>query len=176
MRRAGFLAAGFLGPDALLERAARRRRRRFVAALPDALDMLAVGAASGRDPATVLGEIAGGTSGPLAVELARTVAEIECGRPLRERSRARAPGSRAPRSAPSRRRSSARAPTARRSPSSSTSRRPRCAATPVAGLGGRAARAAPKIQLVVALVLVPSVLLMIIAAIVAHSDALLGSI
>ena len=40
----------------------------------------------------------------------------------------------------------------------------------------RAARAAPKIQLVVALVLVPSVLLMIVAAIVAHSDALLGQL
>jgi tight adherence protein C len=39
----------------------------------------------------------------------------------------------------------------------------------------RAARSAPKIQLVVALVLVPSVLLTIVAAIVANSDALLGS-
>ena len=39
-----------------------------------------------------------------------------------------------------------------------------------------AARAAPKIQLVVALVLVPSVLLMLLAAIVAHSDELLGSL
>ena len=38
----------------------------------------------------------------------------------------------------------------------------------------RAARAAPKIQLVVALVLVPSVLLTIVAALVAHSDSLLG--
>jgi tight adherence protein C len=38
----------------------------------------------------------------------------------------------------------------------------------------RAARAAPKIQLVVALVLVPSVLLTILAAIVAHADSLLG--
>jgi tight adherence protein C len=40
----------------------------------------------------------------------------------------------------------------------------------------RAARAAPKIQLVVALVLVPSVLLMIGAALIAHADALLGPI
>jgi tight adherence protein C len=40
----------------------------------------------------------------------------------------------------------------------------------------RAARAAPKIQLVVALVLVPSVLLMILAALVAHSDALFGAV
>ena len=38
----------------------------------------------------------------------------------------------------------------------------------------QAARAAPKIQLVVALVLVPSVLLMIVAALVANSDRLLS--
>ena len=40
----------------------------------------------------------------------------------------------------------------------------------------RAARAAPKIQLVVALVLVPSVLLMMLAALIAHADALLGAV
>jgi tight adherence protein C len=38
----------------------------------------------------------------------------------------------------------------------------------------RAARAAPKIQLVVALVLVPSVLLMIGAGLIANADVLLG--
>ncbi len=38
----------------------------------------------------------------------------------------------------------------------------------------RAARAAPKIQLVVALVLVPSVLLMIAAALIANADVLLA--
>jgi membrane protein DedA with SNARE-associated domain len=37
----------------------------------------------------------------------------------------------------------------------------------------RAARAAPKIQLVVALVLVPSVLLMITAGLIAHAGKLL---
>ena len=37
-------------------------------------------------------------------------------------------------------------------------------------------RDAPKIQVVVALVLVPSVLLMIVAAIVAHSEALFGQL
>jgi tight adherence protein C len=36
----------------------------------------------------------------------------------------------------------------------------------------RAARAAPKIQLVVALLLVPSVMLMLLAALVAHAGAL----
>ncbi|MGH2926249.1 MAG: type II secretion system F family protein, partial [Solirubrobacterales bacterium] len=40
----------------------------------------------------------------------------------------------------------------------------------------RAARAAPKIQLVVALVLVPSVLLMIGAALLANADSLLGTL
>jgi len=39
-----------------------------------------------------------------------------------------------------------------------------------------AARAAPKIQLVVALVLVPSVLLMLTAAILAHADAFFGGL
>ena len=38
----------------------------------------------------------------------------------------------------------------------------------------RAARAAPKIQLVVALVLVPSVLLMIAAGLIANADVLLS--
>jgi tight adherence protein C len=39
----------------------------------------------------------------------------------------------------------------------------------------RAARAAPKIQLVVALVLVPSVLLIIAAGLIANSDVLLDA-
>ena len=58
----------------------------------------------------------------------------------------------------------------------SASRPGRCAATRAGGIEEAAARAAPKIQLVVALVLVPSVLLMVLAAIVAHSDELLGSL
>ena len=50
----GLPAAGFFAPDALLEREARRRRRRLLGALPDALDLLAVSAASGRGPAAGL--------------------------------------------------------------------------------------------------------------------------
>ena len=38
----------------------------------------------------------------------------------------------------------------------------------------KAARAAPKIQLVIALILVPSVLLLMVAALIANGDALLG--
>ena len=59
-----FPAAGFMLPDALCEREARRRMSGLVAALPDALDLLAVGAEAGRSPGAVLGEIAAGTSGP----------------------------------------------------------------------------------------------------------------
>jgi tight adherence protein C len=172
----GLLAAGFLAPDALLERAARRRRERFVAALPDALDMLAVGAASGRDPATGLGEIAAGSSGPLAAELARAVAEIECGRPLREavdELRRRLPGAEVGALASALERS--------RTYGSPLAEQLHLQATALRrdgrrAISDRAARAAPKIQLVVALVLVPSVLLTILAAIVAHSDALLGQL
>jgi tight adherence protein C len=92
----GLPIAGFFVPDALLERRARLRRRRLVAALPDALDLLAVGAASGRSPAAGFAEVARSGVGPLADELRMTVAELECGRPLAAalRSlRARVPGS-----------------------------------------------------------------------------------
>jgi tight adherence protein C len=170
------VAAGFLAPDALLERAARRRRARFVAALPDALDMLAVGAASGRSPATVFGEIAGGTSGPLAVELGGVVAEIECGRPVREAIedlRTRVAGAEVGGLAAALERS--------REYGSPLAEQLHLQATTIRGdarrrVEERASRAAPKIQLVVALVLVPSVLLMIVAAIVAHSEALFGQL
>jgi Flp pilus assembly protein TadB len=130
-------AAGFFGPDAWLERAARLRRARLLAALPDALDLLAVGAASGRAPAAVMRELAALGSGPLAEGVAVAVAELDCGASqdaamaaLRER----APGPRSGRWPP---RSSARAATAHRSPSSFTSRRAPCAATRAAGSRSR---------------------------------------
>jgi tight adherence protein C len=167
-------AAGFLAPDALLEREARLRRRRLAAALPDALDLLAVGAAAGRSPGAVIGEIARGTGGPLARELAVAVSEIECGASQAEALeglRRRVPG-------------------AEIGALAAALERSRRYGSPLAGqlreqatalrrdqrrrIEEQAARAAPKIQLVVALVLVPSVLLMITAALVANSDVLLG--
>jgi tight adherence protein C len=173
---AALVAAGFLAPDAVLERLARQRHERLVAALPDALDLLAVGAASGRSPASGLGEIASSTHGPLAGELALAVAEIECGASqgdaidrLRRRVGGAEVGALAAALERSRRHGSpladqlhAQARALRRD----AGRR----------IGERAARAAPKIQLVIALVLVPSVLLTILAAIVAHSDALLAGL
>ena len=136
--------------------------------------MLAVGAASGRDPATGLGEIAGGTGGPLAVELARAVAEVECGKPLREaiaELRGRVPGGEVGALAAALERSRTYgSPLAEQLHLQATSLRRDARRR----IEDRAARSAPKIQLVVALVLVPSVLLVIVAAIIAHSGALLG--
>lgn len=166
------LAAGFLAPDAALEHVARRRRARLVAALPDALDMLAVATASGRDPAATFAEVAAGTSGPLAAELGSAVAAIECGVPPREALaavRARVGGAEIGALAAALERSRTYgSPLADRLHEQATALRRDARRR----IEERAARAAPKIQLVVALVLVPSVLLVILAAIVAHSDAL----
>jgi tight adherence protein C len=170
----GLPAAGFLLPDALRAREARRRRRRLIAALPDALDLLAVGAASGRGPTAGFAEIAETGAGPLAEELRITVAEVECGRPLSEALgslRVRVPGSEIAALCStierSRRLGSPLADQLRRQ--SSALRRDQRRA-----VEEHAARAAPKIQLVVALVLVPSVLLMIAAGLIANADVLLS--
>jgi tight adherence protein C len=169
-------AAGFVAPEALLERAARQRRARIDAALPDALDLLAVGTAAGRSPTTVLGEISASASGPLAVELAAAVAEMDCGVPQREaiaalRERVAGAGLGALASALERSRRYG-SPLADQLHEQAVALRRQLRRR----ISERAARAAPKIQLVVALVLVPSVLLMILAALVAHSDALLGGV
>jgi tight adherence protein C len=167
-------AAGFVVPDALLERGARHRHRRLLAGLPDALDLLAIGSAAGRGPAAGFAEIARDGSGPLADELRIAVAELECGRPLADALaalRERVPGSEIATLCASIERS-------RRlgSPLADQLRRQAAALRrdQRRALEEHAARAAPKIQLVVALVLVPSVLLMIAAALIANADVLLS--
>jgi len=166
-------AAGFVLPDALLEREARRRHRRLLAALPDALDLLAIGSAAGRGPTAGFAEIARDGSGPLADELRVAVAALDCGQPL-DRAlsalRERVPGGEVATLCASiersRRLGSPLADQLRRQSASLRRDQRR-------EVEERAARAAPKIQLVVALVLVPSVLLMIAAALIANADVLL---
>jgi tight adherence protein C len=173
---AGMGAAGFVAPDAWAERRARRRRRRIAAALPDALDLVAVGVAAGRTPVALLGEIARGTLGPLAEELALSVAEIDAGArqaaaltALRERTGAPELGSLTAALERSRRYGS---PLAEQLHAQAGSLR----AEEQRRIAESAARAAPKIQLVVAMVLVPSALLAIAAALVANSDSLFAAI
>jgi tight adherence protein C len=161
--------AGFLGPDAWLERRARRRLRALRAGLPDALDLLAVGAAAGRSPLAGLAELGAG-KGPLASELAMLSAESSCGlaqsealESLRRRAPVREVAAMCGVIERSRRYGSPLADQLREQ------------ATALRGVQRRrieeqAARAAPKIQLAVALLLVPSVLLMIAAGLLANID------
>ncbi|TMK74173.1 MAG: hypothetical protein E6G48_04010 [Actinobacteria bacterium] len=132
--------------------------------------------AAGRSPATVFGEISTGSSGPLASELAVAVAEIHCGVPQREAIaavRERVPGTGLGALASALERSRRHgSPLAEQLHEQAAELRREARRR----IEERAARAAPKIQLVVALVLVPSVLLMLLAALVAHSDALLGAV
>lgn len=170
----GLPLAGFVLPDALRERRKRRRHRRLVAALPDALDLLAVSAGSGRGPAAGIEQLARTGEGPLAEELRLTVAELSCGVPLGvalQSLRQRVPGGEMARLVAaierSRRFGSPLADQLRRQATAlrRDSRR---------AVEERAARAAPKIQLVVALVLVPSVLLLIAAGLIANAGTLLA--
>jgi tight adherence protein C len=165
----GLPAAGFLGPDAWLERRACQRLRALRAGLPDALDLLAVGTAAGRSPLAGLSELGAG-EGPLARELAMLSAESSCGLPQSEALdslRRRAPV----------REVSAMCGVIERSRryGSPLADQLREQATALRGVQRRrieeqAARAAPKIQLAVALLLVPSVLLMIAAGLLANID------
>ncbi|MGE5858795.1 MAG: type II secretion system F family protein [Solirubrobacterales bacterium] len=165
----GLPAAGFLGPDAWLERRARGRLRALRAGLPDALDLLAVGAAAGRSPLAGLAELGTG-EGPLARELATLSAENSCGLPQRdslESLRRRAPV----------REVAAMCGVIERSRryGSPLADQLRDQATALRAVQRRrieehAARAAPKIQLAVALLLVPSVLLIIAAGLLANID------
>jgi tight adherence protein C len=170
----GLPAAGFLLPNVLLERRARQRQRRLVAALPDALDLLAVSAGSGRGPAAGLEQLARAGEGPLAEELRLVVAELSCGVPLSAALvslRRRVPGSELATLVAAIERS-------RRFGSPLADHLHRQAAAlrrdSRRAVEERAARAAPKIQLVVALVLVPSVLLMIAAGLIANAGTLLA--
>jgi len=170
----GLPAAGFFLPNALLERRARQRQRRLVAALPDALDLLAVSAGSGRGPAAGLEQLARAGKGPLAEELRLAVAELSCGVPLGAALaalRRRVPGSELATLVAAIERS-------RRFGSPLADQLQRQAAAlrrdSRRTVEERAARAAPKIQLVVALVLVPSVLLMIAAGLIANAGTLLS--
>ena len=167
--------AGFLAPDAWLERRARARLRALRAALPDALDLLAVGAAAGRSPSAGMAELGGG-EGPLAAELAVLAAEASCGTPQREllaglRRRVPIPEVAGMCGVIDRSRRFG-SPLAEQLAEQANALR----ASQSRRVEEHAARAAPKIQLAVALLLVPSVLLMIAAGLLANVDRFLAGL
>jgi tight adherence protein C len=164
-----------LAPDLVLARIAARRRVVVAAALPDALELMAVGAVSGGGPRSLLREAAHGSGGPLREELAAASAVIECGgsqRAVLGEVRAASTPELAAMAVALDRSHRLGSPIAEGLREQAASLR----AAQTRALESRAAKAAPKIQLVVALLLVPSVLLMIAAAIIANSDRLLGGL
>ncbi len=173
--RAGVVAAllapvaGFLAPDALLARRAARRRALIAAEAPDLLDRLRLASESGMAPDRAVRRAAAYGAGPLAVELRGMTAAVELGLASGE----------AP--AELRRRCSAPEADALAGLLDRSLRHGVPLAAPLAALAGglraerargrreRAATSAPKIQLVVALLLVPAALLVVAAGMLAQS-------
>jgi tight adherence protein C len=167
-------AAGFVLPELWLGRAIRMRADAAARDLPDMLDLLRVTVEGGVAPIRAMGDVAAQFAGPLAAEWRRVAVGVTLGEPREValmRLRDRLPAEevtafvdafgRAQRHglplAPTLMTHAARAREARR-------RRIR----------ERAARAGPKMQLVVALVLVPSMLLIVAALLLSELEPGLG--
>lgn len=163
-------AGGFVVPDIWLARQSRRRSEAVLRALPDMLDLLRVTIDAGLAPGRALGVVAAEFRGPLAAEWGRVAAEVVLGMPQDE----------------------ALAALRKRLPDEETASfvealsRSRRHGVPLGtALAGQAARArhrrrqesreraaqsGPKIQLAVALLMVPSVLLLVAAALIAELE------
>jgi len=158
--------AGFFAPDLWLRRRARTRARAIEAEQADVLDLLRVAVGAGLGPWRALGEVGRRHPGVLASELCAAARRVALGVPAdaalaRLEGRCPAAGTRAL-TAALRRADRLGAPPARALAALAEEARARQARR----AAEQAARAAPKIQLVVALLLVPSVLLMVAAALV----------
>jgi tight adherence protein C len=166
--------AGFAAPDFWLARAVRVRGEAAVRELPDLLDLLRVSVEAGVAPIRAMGVVAAQFEGPLAAEWRRMAAGVALGEPqaqaiasMTERIAAEEVRAFADALLRSRRHGlplgatlatqAARARDARRRQ-----------------IRERAARAGPKMQLVVALVLVPSMLLIVTALLVSELQTTLG--
>jgi len=163
----GAPVAGFLAPDLWLARLAAGRARRVRRELPLLLDLLRVQTQAGASLPAALGELGERAAGPLAAEWAAVAREAALGVPLGRALRAME--SRLP--LPEIRTLVAALERSRRHgvPLGDTlaaqAREARFALA--RRVREEAARAGPKIQLVVALLLVPSVLLLVAAALAA---------
>lgn len=159
--------AGFLAPDVWLRHRTHARQRTIGAELPDVLDLLRVAVEAGLPVARALGEVGRRRRGLLAAELRTAAARIELGVPRAEAisilvARCPADGMVALAAALER---------------AERHGAPLAAALAAVAAGARAerarvvteraARAAPQMQLVVALLLVPAVMLLLAAALLA---------
>jgi tight adherence protein C len=156
--------AGYLAPEYALRRRAHTRARVMEAELPDVLDLLRVAIAAGLAPRRALTEVGRRHPGLLAQELQRAADRADMGEPALaalERLEQRAPLT-APLVAALKRAERHGAPLSATLAAQAQEARSRRAAK----RSEQAAKAAPKIQLVVALLLVPAVLLLVAAALV----------
>jgi len=157
-------AAGFLAPDAALGRRIRRRTRAIESELADVLDLLRVAVAAGLSPGRALAEVGRRHPGVLAHELARAAAHAALGvsrKGTYAQLERRAPAAGIPALVAALQRADRHgAPLAPTLAAEARTARARAAQR----AAEHAARAAPQIQLVVALLLVPAVLLLVAAA------------
>ena len=160
-------AAGFIAPDVLLARRARRRGRAMADELPDLLDLLRVAVEAGLPLGRAIAEVGVRHGGTLAAEWRRAAAELALGVPRDRTLKAllrRCPATgMAGLVAAVQRAERHGAPLADTLDAQARQAR----AERARRIRDRAARAAPKIQLVIALLLVPSILLLVAAALVA---------
>jgi tight adherence protein C len=169
--------AGFMGPDLWLVRRARERARRVRRELPAMLDLLRVTVEAGSSLPEALRGVGERASGPLARECRALAREVTLGVPLRDAlagltQRLPQPEVAALVAALER---ASRHGTPLAEALAAQARDARFALQ--RRVREEAARAAPKIQLVVALMLVPSVLLLVAAALVsALADSGAGAI
>lgn len=160
---AGFPLLAFLAPDLWLGRRARERARAMEDELADVLDLLCVAVTAGLSPARALAEVGRRHPGVLAGELERAAERVALGEPHLEalhglERRCPLPAIR-PLVAALReavRHGAPLGPSLAAQALEARAHRARAATE-------RAAKAAPKIQLVVALLLVPAVLLLVAA-------------
>jgi len=159
-------AGAFLAPDLLVRRRARARRTAIDTELGDVLDLLRVAIAAGLSPGRALAEVGRRHAGMLAAELERVAQAVALGVPLTDALTAlerRAPAAGvAPLVATLRRAARHGAPLGPSLAAQAAEARARTARRHTEA----AARAAPQVQLVVALLLVPSVLLLVAAALI----------
>ena len=158
-------AAAFLVPDAYLRGRTRRRGRAMEAELADVLDLLRVAVAAGLAPKRALAEVGRRHPGSLAGELRRAAGLTALGTPaasvLAELERRCPTAGIAPLAAAFARAERHGAPLGPALAAQAARAREHRARRTVEA----AARAAPKIQLVVALLLVPAVMLLVAAAV-----------
>jgi len=160
------VAAAFLAPDVWLRARSRRRRRAVEAELGDVLDLLRVAVAAGFTIGRALAEVGRRHPGTLACELHRAAHAVALGAPAQDALAAlerRCPAAGIPALTAALRRAARHGagpgPALAAQAADARARAARAEAE-------RAARAAPQVQLVVALVLVPSVMLLVAAALV----------